>query len=205
MHPANDIPTTQRVQSPTAPGRLEVHPFFVQTGRVFPRQMPRRGHSYASTFATRRPRPKPTRFLLADIMKIRFAIIAAWAGTFAPVQTDLAQAAYPVSDVSKRTEMTAEVGIRANNRAPGPISHHSQISFKTEVREFEFPYGIIINQRGLRDGRRPYNHSQSYPVDAPNRHSCYNSTGGCARWNEVHPPRHHHRPYSRVHLKKMRN
>jgi hypothetical protein len=98
-------------------------------------------------------------------MKIRFAIVAAWAGTLAPVQTDLAQAAYPVSDVSKLVDVNAEVGMGVNNRARNPIHHQSQLSFKTEVREFQFPYGIIINQRGPRDDRPPYNHFQSYPVD----------------------------------------
>jgi hypothetical protein len=136
-------------------------------------------------------------------MKIRFAIVAAWAGTLALVQTDFAQAAYLDSGVSKLMEVNTEIGTGVNNRARDPIYHRSQISFKTEVREFEFPYGIIINQRGLRDGRRPYNRSQSYPVGVRNRHSCYNSTDSCARWDEVHPPRQHHRPYSRVHLKKM--
>jgi hypothetical protein len=129
-------------------------------------------------------------------MKIRYAIIAAWAGAFAPAQTDLAQAAYPGSKASKWGELSAEVGMGINSWTRDSIHHQSQLSFKTEVREFDVPYGIIINQTRARNDNRNHDRSHSYPVDWRNRHNCY-SAGICTQWNKLHP----NRPYSMDHLK----
>ena len=148
----------------------------------------------ASAFATRRRDKKQTRLPPVDMMKIRFAVIAACTGTFALVQSELAQAAYPGFDVSKWVEASAEVGMEADNYARDPVYHPSKISFRTEVRKFDFPYGIILDQTSSRNSKRNYHHSQSYPVDVRNRHSCHNSAGICTPWNKVHPRRHRHHP-----------
>jgi hypothetical protein len=123
-------------------------------------------------------------------MQIRLAIIAAWAGMLALVQTDLAQAAYFGSAVSKPVEVKAEVGMGVDNWARNSVDHQIQISFREEVREFQFPHGIILNQTHARNRRLNSNHSQSYSVDVRNRHGCYHSTRICTRWIKVH----RHRP-----------
>jgi hypothetical protein len=160
---------------------------------VLPGQMPRRGDSYGLGVRDPAPRSKQTRLLPVDMMKIRFAVIAAWTGTFALAQTDLAQATHPGSDVPKRVEVNAEVGMGVNDYARDPVYHPSKISFRTEVRKFDFPYGIILDQKSSRNDKRNYHHSQSYTVDVRNGHSCHNSAGVCKRWNKVRPYRHRHR------------
>jgi hypothetical protein len=127
-------------------------------------------------------------------MKIRCTIIAAWAATFAPVQTDLAQAAYSGSDASKWGELSAEVGVGINSLARDSVRHQAKLSFKTEVRELTFPYGIIINQTISRNDNRNHNRFHSYTVDWRNRHSCYSPAGVCTRWNKAR--RHGPRGYS---------
>jgi hypothetical protein len=126
------------------------------------------------------------------MMKICFVIIAAWTGAFALVPTELAQAAYPGSDWSKSADVSVEIG--ANNHARDPIYHQLQMSFRTEVRKFEFPNGIIVNQTGTRNGKPNYHHSESHTADVRNRHGCHDSAGICTRWNKVHPRRHRPRP-----------
>jgi hypothetical protein len=114
--------------------------------------------------------------------KMRFAILGAWAGAFALVQTDLAQAAYPGSDAAKRVELKLEVGAGVNYRPRDPDYQQTRTSFKTETRKFEFPYGIIINQTNSRGGMRNYNHSKSDRANIWDRHDC--SINVCAHRNK---------------------
>ena len=95
--------------------------------------------------------------------------------------------------------LKAEGGMAAKARPRDPIDYHLQISFKTEVRQFDFPYGIIISQTGSRDGRRGYYRSrsypaESYPADLRNRHGCYSPADLCPPWSKRHAPRHRRHP-----------